>query len=107
MYIFIIIFMIPFLITMRALKNSGRVAIETRALNNKEDEDIAEEMMIHQALERIGAMPSHHKREKELEEKKDKRVAIYIHNLFQLLGYLIISVEIWYLYILLSNLSNH
>ena len=103
MYIFIIIFIIPFLITIRVLQNSGRVAIETRALTDKEDREIGEEMMIHQALERVGAMPTHHHKEESL--KKRKRLDT--HYIFYLLGYSIIVVEIWYLYILLSNPTSH
>ncbi len=103
MYIFIIIFIIPFLITIKVLQKSSRVAIETRALSQKEDKEIGEEMMIHQALERIGAMPGHQHKEESLKKKKN----IYAHNLLYLLGYSIIVVEIWYLYILLSNLISH
>ncbi len=107
MYIFIIIFIIPFLITMKVLQKNGRVAIETKALINKEEKEIGEEMMIHQALEKIGAMPNHQHKEKSLKKKNYKKVTLYTHNLLHLLGYSIIVVEIWYLYILLSNLISH
>ncbi len=107
MYIFIIVFILPFLITIKVLQKSTKVAIETRVLTNKEEKEIGEEMMIHQALERIGAMPSHHHKEEHLQKENHKKVAIYTHNLLYLLGYSIIVVEIWYLYILLSNLISH
>ncbi len=103
MYIFIILFILPFLITIKVLQNSGKVAIETRALTDKEDKEIGEEMMIHQALERVGAMPSHHHKEEQLKREK----SINFHNLWHLLGYSIIVVEIWYLYILLFRLIDN
>ncbi len=105
MSLFIItIFIIPFILAILVLKKNEAIAIKNRVATEKEDAHIDEEMIIHQALERAGALPSHHHKEEHLHEENSKKISNYNRNLFYLLGYLIIVVEIWYLYLLISKL---
>jgi hypothetical protein len=105
MYIFIItVFILPFLLAIAILKNRENIAIKNISLTENEEAHIDEEMIIHQALERAGALPSHHHQEKHLHKINRKKISIYNRNLLYTLGYLIIIVEIWYLYLLISKL---
>jgi len=105
MYIFIItVFILPFLLAIAILKNREKIAIKNISLTENEEAHIDEEMIIHQALERAGALPSHHHQEEHLHKINRKKISIYNRNLLYTLGYLIIIVEIWYLYLLISKL---
>ncbi len=100
----IILFGLPFILAILVLKKNEKIAIKNQATTNKEDAHIDEEMIIHQALEKAGALPSHHHKEEHLHKKNSKKISTYNHNLLYLLGYLIIVVEIWYLYLLIYKL---
>jgi len=104
MFTFImLVFILPFILAILILKKNEELAIKNRAITEKEEAHIDEEMVIHQALERAGALPSHHHKEEEIRKKNTKEISKYYDNLFYILGYLIIAVEIWQIYLALKN----
>jgi len=103
-FLIIIIFILPFILAILVLKKNERIAIKNRAITDKEDAHIDEEMIIHQALEIAGALPSHHHKEEHIHDENSKKISTYNHNLLYILGYFIIVIEIWYIYILLMKI---
>ena len=97
-YFILLVFILPFFIAILVLRKNERVAIGNRHKIEKEEAHIDEEMVIHQALERAGALPNHHHKEEALHKQNSKEISLYYQNLFYVLGYLIIGIEIWYIY---------
>jgi hypothetical protein len=98
LYFVVALFGFSLLIVLSVLKKSERVAIKNRAITEKEEAHIDEEMVIHQALERAGALPNHHHKEEAIRKKNSKKSSIYYQNLFYLFGYMIIFIELWLIY---------
>jgi hypothetical protein len=92
------LFILPFLIAIYILQRNEKIAIKNRAITEKEEAHIDEEMIIHQALEHAGALPKHHHKEESIRKKNSKESSIYYKYLFYILGYMIIAIELWYIY---------
>jgi uncharacterized membrane protein len=104
MFTFIIlVFIMPFILAILVLRRSEKLAIKNRATTEKEEAHIDEEMVIHQALEKAGALPSHHHEEEEIHRENSKEITKYYDNLFYILGYIVIAIEIWFIYISLKK----
>jgi len=106
MFLFVI-FTIAFLITIYILKAREREYIKNIKAINKKEQEIDEEMVIHQALERAGALPNHHHKEMQIKKENRRVIRDYYSNLLYLLGYFIIFVEIWYLYLSIKELIKN
>jgi len=104
MELLIIIILLMFMVILYVLKISKDNYIKNKKVVEKEESEIDEEMVIHQALERAGALPNHHHKEERIKEKNIKIQKNYYRNLFFLIGYSIIFVEIWYLYLSIKEL---
>jgi len=99
MFTFIIlVFVMPFILAILVLRRNEKIAIKNRAITEKEEAHIDEEMIEHQALERAGALPNHHHREEQIHKRNTKQLSKYYDNLFYILGYTIIAIEIWFIY---------
>jgi len=98
------IIIIMFIISIYILRASEKNYISNIKKIEKSEKEIDEEMVIHQALERAGAMPAHHHKEERIKHRNEKRENRYYTNLFYLIGYSIIFVEIWYLYLSIKEL---
>lgn len=98
LYFILGLFIISFLIVISVLKKSENIDIKNRAIIEKEEAHIDEEMVAHQALEKAGALPSHHHKEQTIHNENIKRKSIYYTNLLYILGYIIIVTELWYIY---------
>ena len=97
-YFILFIFILPFFIAILVLQKNEKIAIKNKYLTDKEDAHIDEEMIIHQALERAGALPSHHHKEEALHQKNSIKISTYYQNTFYVVGYSIILIEIWLIY---------
>jgi hypothetical protein len=69
-----------------------------RAFHKKDEAHIEEELMIHTALEEAGALPNHHHHHHGDKHKNPKSHPINIIIVFNFLGYIIIAIELFYLY---------
>jgi len=92
------LFGLSLIVIISILKRSESIYMKNRVAIEKEEAHIEEEMVIHQALERAGALPSHHHKEEKIHEENIKKKSIYYNNLLYLLGYIIIATELWYIY---------
>ena len=104
MDLLISIILIMFAIGIYIIKSAEESYIKNQKSIEKEEEEIDEEMIIHQALERAGALPAHQHQEEIIKQQNIKSTKSYYHNLFYLIGYSIIFVEIWYLYLSIKEL---
>ena len=104
MSLLISIILIMLVVAIYILKISEESYMRDRKVIEKEEREIDEEMVIHQALERAGALPSHHHREEIVREENIDIKKSYYKTLFYLVGYSIIFVEIWYLYLSIKEL---
>ncbi len=97
-YLLLILFISPFIIAIMAIKHNEKLSAKALAKQDKEEAHIDEEMVIHQALERAGALPSHHAQEEHIAKKKRKLISLDYDKLFYTIGYTVIAIEIWYIY---------
>jgi hypothetical protein len=97
-YLLLILFVSPFIIAIIAIKHNEKLSAEYLAKQDKKEAHIDEEMVIHQALERAGALPSHHAQEEHIAKENRKLISLNYNMLFVTIGYTIIVVEIWYIY---------
>jgi|GEM_PF-3556067 len=94
-YISIAMFLVGLLVIKRREEEYQKEKIKI----DREEAEIDKEMVIHQALERAGALPNHHHLEEQIKEENIRLKNIYYKNIFYLISYSIIAVEIWYLYL--------
>jgi len=98
MLVYLLLFISPLVIAIMAMKHNEKLSAQALAKQDKEEAHIEEEMVIHQALERVGALPSHHTKEQHIVKETKKTVSLYYDILFYTIGYTIIAVELWYIY---------
>ena len=94
----LILFMLSLVIIIMAMKYNEKLSAQALAKQDKEEAHIDEEMVIHQALERAGALPSHHAKEQHIVKETRKTISLYYDMLFYSIGYTIIAIELWYIY---------
>jgi len=94
----LILFISPFIIAIIAIKHNEKLSAQALAKQDKEEAHIDEEMVIHQALERAGALPSHHAKEEHIAKENRKSLSLDYDMLFYTIGYTVIAIEIWYIY---------
>jgi len=97
-YLLLILFISSIIIAVMAIKHNERLSTKALAKQDKKEAHIDEEMLIHQALERVGALPSHHAKEKHIAKETRKTISFYYDMLFYTIGYTIIAIELWYIY---------
>jgi len=97
-YLLLILFISPFIIAIMAIKHNEKLSAQYLAKQDKEEAHIDEEMVIHQALERAGALPSHHAEEQHIAKETRKLISLDYDMLFYTIGYTVIAIEIWYIY---------
>ncbi|MCK4442267.1 MAG: hypothetical protein KAU90_09690 [Sulfurovaceae bacterium] len=97
-YLLLMLFISPFIIAIMAIKHNEKLSVKALAKQDKEEAHIDEEMVIHQALERAGALASHHAQEEQIAKEKRKLIALDYDKLFYIIGYTVIAIELWYIY---------
>jgi len=98
MLVYLLLFISPLVIAIMAMKHNEKLSAQALAKQDKEEAHIDEEMVIHQALERAGALPSHHSEEQHIAKETRKTISYYYDMLFYTIGYSVIVIEIWYIY---------
>jgi hypothetical protein len=94
------------LIVILITKKREQADMENIKTIQKKEAKIDEEMIIHQALEKAGAMPAHHHREEKIKKQNIEIKNRYHKMLFYIIAYTIIAVEIWYLYKTIKSILN-
>ena len=97
-YLLLILFISSITIAVMAIKHNEKLSAQALAKQDKKEAHIDEEMVIHQALEKVGALPSHHAKEEHVAKETKKTISLYYDILFYSIGYTIIAIELWYIY---------
>ena len=82
------------LTTYAITKRNRKESYALRASRKKDEAHLEEELMIHMALEEAGALPKHHGEK----HKSSKFYPINLRMIFNFLGYMVIAIELFYLY---------